>query len=417
MALGIKKITESVIEDGRSLTITGTLNNNNIAFTDNNALPAGALLASPDGTLRIKASLNQQVKINAKTTLVPQSVDTSILEDKAVTTAKLNDKAVTSIKINDSAVQTNHINNGAVITSKIFDSAVTSPKIANAAVKENHIANNSIHVDHIKDRNITSDKIKENNVLNAHIRDSAVTSSKIAPKNIEYKHMTSNAINTENLINYAVTTDKIANKNVTLVKLADDVLSHIQNMIKAYVDPALTKLKVEIMNQIPKHIVEHDGSKNVNGANNSTALNNLKCTGDIEGNRVFFMTYQDLAEAYIPGEELERGDIVAMHEDGKVYRAESVNDCIVGVISEDFANCFGATKAELFEGSKVAVGMIGKVLVKVKGPIKIGQQVTVSLSDAGVGCASNTRGIGQALHSIDCDFDKINEVLVQIRPM
>lgn len=417
MALGIKKITESVIEDGRSLTITGTLNNNNIAFTDNNALPAGALLASPDGTLRIKASLNQQVKINAKTTLVPQSVDTSILEDKAVTTAKLNDKAVTSVKINDSAVQTNHINNGAVITSKIFDAAVTSPKIADAAVKENHIANNSIRTDHIKDGNVTSNKIKDNNVINSHIRDSAVTSSKIAPKNIEYKHMTSNAINTENLINYAVITDKIANKNVTLIKLADDVLSHIQNMIKSYVDPALTKLKVEIMNQIPKHIVEHDGSRNVNGANNSTALNNLKCTGDIEGNRVFFMTYQDLAEGYIPGEELERGDIVAMHEDGKVYRAESINDCIVGVISEDFANCFGATKAELFEGSKVAVGMIGKVVVKVKGPIKIGQQVAVSLSDAGVGCASNTRGIGQALHSIDCDFDEINEVLVQIRPM
>ena len=30
MALGIKKITESVIEDGRSLTITGPLNNDKI---------------------------------------------------------------------------------------------------------------------------------------------------------------------------------------------------------------------------------------------------------------------------------------------------------------------------------------------------------------------------------------------------
>jgi hypothetical protein len=106
-----------------------------------------------------------------------------------------------------------------------------------------------------------------------------------------------------------------------------------------------------------------------------------------------------------------------MHEDGKVYKAESINDCIVGVISDEFANCLGATKEELFNGSKVAVGMIGKVLVKVKGPIKIGQQVAVSLSDLGIGCASNSRGIGQALHSIDCDFDEINEVLVQIRPM
>jgi hypothetical protein len=129
------------------------------------------------------------------------------------------------------------------------------------------------------------------------------------------------------------------------------------------------------------------------------------------------MTYQDLAEAYIPGEDLDPGDIVAMHEDGKVYLANSLDNCVVGVVSEDYANCFGATKQELFEGSKIAIGLIGKVLVKVKGPIKIGQQVAVSLSDPGIGYATNNKGIGQALQTIECDFDEINEVLVQIRPM
>ena len=98
-----------------------------------------------------------------------------------------------------------------------------------------------------------------------------------------------------------------------------------------------------------------------------------------------------------------------------------MNDCVVGVISNEFANCLGASKEELFNGSKVAVGMIGKVHVKVKGPIKLGQYIGISLSDSGVGCglgmAVESKGIGKALEEYDCDFDEIHEVLVQIRPM
>ena len=128
----------------------------------------------------------------------------------------------------------------------------------------------------------------------------------------------------------------------------------------------------------------------------------------------------DIAEGYIPGELLEPGDIVAMHEDGKVYKAKSINDCIVGVVSNEYANCFGASKEELLSGTKVAVGLIGKIHVNVKGPVRLGQRISVSLSDAGVGVANwmNAMNIGQALETkSDCDFDTIHKVLVQVRPM
>ena len=47
MALGIKKITESVIEDNRSLTMIGTLQEDRIFFDDNKAVPPGALIVLP----------------------------------------------------------------------------------------------------------------------------------------------------------------------------------------------------------------------------------------------------------------------------------------------------------------------------------------------------------------------------------
>ena len=127
----------------------------------------------------------------------------------------------------------------------------------------------------------------------------------------------------------------------------------------------------------------------------------------------------DIAEAYIPGEDLEPGDIVAMHEDGMVYKANSIRDCIVGVVSNEYASCFGASKEELLSKQKVAVGMIGQIHVKVKGPVRLGQRISVSLSDPGVGVANWNNGynIGQVLETIDCEFDEIHEVLVQVRPM
>ena len=108
-----------------------------------------------------------------------------------------------------------------------------------------------------------------------------------------------------------------------------------------------------------------------------------------------------------------------MREDGKVYKANAFDQCIVGVISDEFANCLGATANEIESGSKIAVGTIGKVHVNVRGPVKLGQQIHVIGADIGIGNASWTtvNSIGKSLETIDCGLNEINKVLVQIRPM
>jgi hypothetical protein len=64
--------------------------------------------------------------------------------------------------------------------------------------------------------------------------------------------------------------------------------------------------------------------------------------------------------------------------------------------------------------------MIGQIHVKVKGPVRLGQRISISFSDPGIGIANwmnSGHNIGQALETIECDFDEVHTVLVQVRPM
>ena len=98
------------------------------------------------------------------------------------------------------------------------------------------------------------------------------------------------------------------------------------------------------------------------------------------------MAYADLAEGYVPGEELQPGDIVEYREDGKVYKAEyNVPGVVVGIVSDEYAACYGATEEEIKSGEKVAVGLVGRLHVNVTGPTVIGQDIMVSYRDKGLG--------------------------------
>jgi hypothetical protein len=255
------------------------------------------------------------------------------------------------------------------------------------------------------DKRIATENLQDGIITTAKLANGAVTPAKIATPGIATPNLQDYCVTTEKLADFAVTTVKIANSSVTKEKIAPGAIT-------------LDCLGPDIADIIDRAVV-HDGSNNVTGEGKSTRLNNITATGDIYARRVYNVVYMDIAEGYEPGELLEPGDIVAMHEDGKVYKAESIKDCIVGVVSDEFAHCLGASKEELFNGTKVAVGMIGKIHVKVKGPVKLGQKISVSLSDAGIGmawCYTNEY-IGKALETIDCEFDEINTVLVQVRPM
>ena len=392
-------------------------------------------------------------RFDAKNTLIQQSVITDLIKDQNVTTAKIKDQNVTTAKIKDSAVTTIKIANGNVTTEKIADQNVTTAKIKdrdvteaklsgdynggnNCAVSTRTIQNNAVTKDKIAPRSVTVEKMADNSVATRTIQASAVTTEKLANSAVTTEKILDDAVTSEkimdgtirpnniakggvsnaNLQDSAVSTNKIEDLAVTNAKLANESLIAYEKIMKGTITQELLDSRLfDMMNRV----VLHDGNGNVTGENNSTEIDNLTAKGDIYARRVYNVVYMDIAEGYIPGEELEAGDIVAMHEDGKVYKAVSINDCIVGVVSNEYANCFGASEEEILAGEKVAVGMIGKIHVKVKGPVRLGQRISIAPFDAGVGCANwmNNNNIGQVLETVECAYDKIHTVLVQVRPM
>lgn len=476
MGRGIKKISENVIADNRSLIlVTGNAYDYSIEDQDEFEAPGFAnedeerriynTEAMPLGMLQAdfgRAGLLMKIKqgpsdsdsiwskLDAQSTLISQSVITPLIRDYnvttikiansavttdkikhsavttdrinnlAVTTDKINDSAVTTSKLNDSAVTTIKLNESAVTTSKIKDLNVTTAKIAESAIIENRIANNAVTTNKIRTQSVTTDKIMNKNVTNDKIADKTINGlSKIENRSIEAININVNGVARDNLQDACVNTQKIEDYSIINSKIANETIIGSEKLVKN----SVTKDRLDlILNDVIDRAVLHDGQGNItgNGVDGSTVLNNIKANGDIYAHRVYNVVYMDIAEGYEAGEILEPGDIVAMNEDGKVYKATSIRDCIVGVVSNEYAHCLGASKEELLCGEKVAVGMIGKIHVKVKGPVRLGQRINVSLSDPGIGMANwmnNSHNIGQALESVDCDFDHIHTVLVQVRPM
>ena len=466
MGRGIKKISENVIANKRSLTLVtsseGPVYSTQMIDTvipfdiaDTEAMPLGML--NVDYGIRglsMKISQGQWSKLDARNTLINETVTTNILGNSAVTTEKIKDQNVTTAKIKDQNITTEKLRDSAVTTPKIADSNVTTSKIADGNVTNSKLDKDSVTTIKIKDQAVTAPKIGDGAVLTQKIYDKAVTTAKIANNAVTCQQIAASApvngeadkrIATENLQDGVITTSKIADRAVTSAKIAQAGVStgNLQNSCvttEKIADGAVTtdklanqavtgdkiaqntitkdKLDPTVIDSLDRAVL-HDGNRNVTGEGESTLINNLTVTGDIRANRVFNIIYMDIAEGYEPGEALEPGDIVAIHEDGKVYKAKTINECIVGVVSDEYANCLGASKEELFSGSKVAVGMIGKIHVKVKGPVRLGQRISISTSDEGVGIANwmNINNIGQALETINCDFDEIHKVLIQVRPM
>lgn len=389
MALGIKKITESVIENGRALTTIGNYMpmSDHIDLNDNSAIDDGGLftaLSASGGVVRIKdSSCNyNQARINADKSIEFNTITQDLLQKDCVVTDKIKEANITIEKLSYDLQK----------KLKDFESAIEALRIDIDSLK------NTI------------------NILNNRMND---LEDGLASLRERLDYLDQKLKNLENELK-------------DLIKELEDRINQLEQFIKdeiARIEKLITDLesrlekhindKIEQLSKQMTNVVQHNGLNSVGQKYGGTELINLHCTGDIEGNRVYFMTYQDLAEAYMPGEDMQPGDIVAMREDGLVYKANAFDQCVVGVISNEFANCLGATAEEIENGSKVAVGTIGKIHVSVRGPVKLGQQIHVMGADSGVGSASWTtiNSIGKALETIECGTNEINKVLVQIRPM
>ena len=363
-----------------------------------------------------------------------RTVDYYNLRDNSVRTKAIQNSAVTSDKIKDNAVTTKKIYNGSVTTAKIYIGAVDTDRLAENAVTWNKIAPYSIlggemvEVQLDDGLTIVQGKIAEKTITNWNIANGtinttclgngAVTNAKIGkeeiygevikPLAIQSGHIANNTITSDQIFDGGIRTESYENGSVTKEKLSNDIVGVIDNAVRYDEEGNVTMLQKTNCNV-------HIGSEDANGKSMGNGY--LRVFGDIKADRVYNMSYSDLAEGYVPGEKLEPGDIVEIREDGKVYKAydNDFSACVVGVVSDEFAACYGATKEEIEAGEKVAVALVGRVHIKVDGKVRIGQPIKAGY-EPGVGTLWSASGIiiGRALET--CDNSGINKVLCLVRP-
>ena len=376
--------------------------------------------------------------------MAPQSVWERALKDYNVSEIKMADNAISNRVVQDDAIQfrnmaqnsvgTKQLINYAVTTEKIFDGHVTNAKLAEKAVSWNKIAPYSIAggemaeyelegqvvmgeglIAHktitnwnIAERTINSECMMNGAVTNRVIGQYEVYGDAVAPQGIKPGHIENNSLTSIQIAEKGIDTESYADYSITKIKLDNEIINVVDNAVIYDEEGNVTILKAATCDVVI-------GSEDVDGKSNGNGY--LRVYGDIKADRVYNMSYSDLAEGYIPGEELEAGDIVELREDGKVYKAfnSDIDSIVVGVVSDEFATCYGATKEEIEAGEKVAVGLIGKVHVKVNGPVKIGEAVRIG-NMPGVGALWSTSdvAIGKALET--SKIDGVHKVLCLIKP-
>lgn len=342
--------------------------------------------------------------------LADNIINSSKLMDNSVTTLKIADYAVTNNKIAEGAITNNKIQNLTITNDKIANYTITGTKIAPGSITTENIANYAITNKLIADNNITSNKIAPGAISANNIADRSITGIKIAYNTIKSENIEPNTITNDRIANYTINAQKIVAHSITNNEIGYNTI--IANNIA---DGAITSYKLAdysvITNKIADNTipinklvpaVQQDITNAIKMTSNGTAYcyGNFIATGTITGSKLYNAVYNDLAEGYIPGEELAPGDIVEVREDGKVYKAIKNSNSIVGVMSDEFATCFGASEKEIQTKEKVPIGLIGKVHVNIFGKVKLGQKIYCM--NNGVGSTTkNNAFVGKALETIN----------------
>lgn len=337
--------------------------------------------------------------------IVPSTITTELLVDYSVTSRKLADGSVINEKLGTHAVT----------TEKIADKTITNTNIADKTILSSNIADSAIETINLKDLSVSTAKLQDGSVTTPKLADRAVTSEKIADNTITANNIKQGAINSECIENETIVTEDLHDACVTLEKLAPDVFGKVSEAVIYENSNPDYKINYGTAHE---HMVQI--KRTVDGERKDTDLyvsGHIYAAGNIEGARVYNMAYADIAEGYVPGEELEPGDIVELREDGKVYKA-SINglaSVVVGVVSDEYAACYGATESEIINKEKVAVALIGKVHVKVNDFVVLGAPIKVSnIPGVGTATADNNFIIGKALESSK-EYG-VHKVLCLIRP-
>lgn len=406
MADGIKKINEYTVKNGRTFIFNDEESLNNIA-PEYNKLPIGSLyfhnendeyifsLKNPNSTDWERLSISQLI--------AQRTINNLYLEQKTITADEIMDRTITGKQLALDTVGTEHLKDYCITTSKIDSKAITYNKL-------NDIIKNDI------DRSI---KLDPDGVIRANGQLIVNGDTTIKGTLGVEKKFTAGAESV--FVKQATFGDSVRmNGNLNC-----DCFGIFKTGLKTDADLTVTnyasigkdlrvkgtlncegELHVSGINSTFGHNLGVSGqlhAANISSTGTITAVSNIfsnaniTCNGYMSASKVYNAVYNDLAEGYIPGEKLEPGDIVEIREDGKVYKAEYNSNKIVGVVSDEFADCYGASIKEIESGEKIAVGLIGKVHVKVKGSVKIGDPICCL--EQGIGASFNGRKIGKALET------------------
>lgn len=140
-----------------------------------------------------------------------------------------------------------------------------------------------------------------------------------------------------------------------------------------------------------------------------TLSGSLTVTGNLNAGKVYNAVWNDYAELFEKGEETEPGDIICLDilSDKEQYiKADSSSKRVIGVHSDTYGHLIGGEKLNNYEDNFekfIPIGLAGRVNVKVKGKVELGDYIV----------PSEEKGIGRVYNEDIDDRDLIIGYLVE----
>lgn len=447
MSHGVRKINEYIIRDGRAIILTKPLSND-ISLEKWNGIQDGTLFLEPiSGTVKYKKKANAK---NVWSKFLPvdmfdqQTITEELIKNEAITNLKLAPNSVYNKNIKDGEITNSKFYPKTIEEDSLKPLSYTGKIFIDNSINGSKIIDNTTNGDKLITRSVDGNKLKLNTITNSELGSNCVTiannalsnevviTTKIGNQAVTDIKMAQNSITINNnaLSNEVVITNKIASQAITNSKMAQNSITRTNNALEdgvvinskiadyAITDTKLAQNSITLANNALSNRVvvgtkialnniyrEHldsaintilsnavqliGGTATVGGhlkvdGNIQATYNNL--TQTITGFKVFNPVFKDFAEAFMSNEILSIGDIVEIENGDYVKKSSYHSRKIIGIVSDQFALCLGATEDEIKENKKVAIGLVGRLKVNVVGQVEIGDYI-VSCGD-GIGIAS-----------------------------
>lgn len=469
MGHGIRKINEYVLENGRALILTKDVSTD-ISETQWNHIADGTMLINPaSGDLKYK-NLNSKVleweKLKPENLFDYDTIGGEFLKDKIIKESHMSDGSISNRCLKDNSVTSNvigynaikdyHIADNAINGSSIKDKSISIDKLAgdldgtsledrsieaiklkkktltneelsDYCIKSNNLSNSCVTESAISSDSISSSKIKDRAILERTIADGAISNIKLGQKSVDWKNLMDNSVRTSAILDLSITNSKLAENSVTNDKILDGSITG-EKLAKGTITAeciapgaiTIDSFSDEAQNAFLDAVIHKDGVANVYG--------DLQVDGDIRststdksqsitGFKVFNPVFADYAEGFFPSEDIEVGHIVEIDSKSYIKKADAHSQKIVGIVSDRYGMCLDASEYELKHGTKVAVGLMGKVPVKVAGQVEAGDYIISSGDGVGIATKKHYAGqiVGRALE--DKYTFGLGTVLCLIQPM